>query len=182
MNTNQRNKPGVEGHRNMVHPLTDQLTSKGEPVTHPPEPGHPLPPPNVPPPPAGPPSGPPAGPPPGAPAARPKNSLASKITLSVIAVVLAVVGVLAWNESHGSPDAANLGDCVSRSGANDIKVVSCTDSKAAYTVVGKVLNQTEPAFQISTGRICKPFPTAKSAFWKGKVGSTGYVLCLGSVR
>ncbi|MGI8332466.1 LppU/SCO3897 family protein [Actinomadura scrupuli] len=151
-------------------------------MTYPPEPGHPLPPPNVPPPPAVPPYGPPAGPLPGAPAARPKNSLAGKITLGVIAVALVVIGVLAWKESHSSPDAAKVGDCVARSGANDIKIVSCTDSTAAYKVVGKVENQTEPAFRISTGRICKPFPAAKSAFWKGKVGSTGYVLCLGPVK
>jgi hypothetical protein len=60
--------------------------------------------------------------------------------------------------------------------------VKCTDAKAAYKVVGKVTNQSQVAFNISSARICKPYPGATSAFWKGKVGKSGYVLCLGPVK
>jgi hypothetical protein len=167
-----------------------------------PEPGPPIPPPHVPQHPAGPPLqgqpygaqpyggqpysgqpyGQPAGPPPLPPNPRPKKSIGRRIVLGVIALGLVIIGVLAWKAAQHSPDAAKVGDCVSRVGTNDIKIVSCTDSTAAFKVVGKVNNQTEAAFQISTGSICKPFPAAKSAFWKGKVGSTGYVLCLGPVK
>jgi hypothetical protein len=100
----------------------------------------------------------------------------------ILVVVVVVIGVLAWQSQRSSPDAAVVGDCVSHGSGDDIKVVACTDATAAFKVVGKVQNKTQTDFNLSSESICKPFPGVQSAFWKGKVGSTGYILCLAPAK
>jgi hypothetical protein len=124
----------------------------------------------------------PPGPQYGAPAAPPKKRTGLRIFGALVVIGIIVVVIFGYLASKKSPDAAKIGDCVSRSGGNDIKIVKCTDAKAAYKVVGKVTGQSQVAFNINSGRICKPYPGTTSAFWKGKVGKSGYVLCLGRVK
>ncbi|MEU8120554.1 hypothetical protein AB0C21_17740 [Spirillospora sp. NPDC049024] len=94
--------------------------------------------------------------------------------------LLAIVGalVLVRIATKNAPESAKAGDCVARDG-DSVKVVRCTDSNAAFKVVGKVENKTQVQFSVGSSTICRPFPGATSAFWKGEVGGEGYVLCLG---
>lgn len=105
-----------------------------------------------------------------------------RIGLIVLLAVAALVfgGIFLANRAQraADPDSATVGDCVTRSGADDLKVVPCGDAKAAFTVVGKVGNKSQVDLSLSSAEICKPFPAAKSAFWKGKAGQKGYILCL----
>jgi hypothetical protein len=121
------------------------------------------------------------GPPPqqwAPPPAPPRRSRTGQtIVLVVLGLVLAGLAVGGWMARKSSPDAAAVGDCVARDGES-ITVVGCTDPKSAYKVVGKVEDRTQVQFSISSKSICKPFPEAKSAFWKGEAGGKGYVPCL----
>lgn len=122
--------------------------------------------------------GPPMAPPPQARNMRRRRIIA----LVVLVVVVAGIGILAWSSSKSSPDAAGVNDCVSKSGTDSVKKVSCTDAAAAFRVVGKVEHKTQVDVSLSSGAICKPFPTATSAYWRGEVGKPGYVLCLAPVK
>jgi hypothetical protein len=102
------------------------------------------------------------------------------VALVVLVIVVAGIGILAYQSAKTSPDAAGVGDCVSKGSAEDIKVVNCTSASAAYKVLGKVENKTQVDFDLSSKSICSPFTGAQSAFWKGEVGKPGYVLCLGA--
>ncbi|MEY9966760.1 hypothetical protein ABIA33_004825 [Streptacidiphilus sp. MAP12-16] len=102
-----------------------------------------------------------------------------------VVVVLIVIGVVTgagyiWKQMNGAPSTAAVGDCVQDSGSQNIKVVSCTDPKAGYKVVGKVDHVAEPSSDLQTTMICKPFAAATTAFWEGNsAGADGYILCLG---
>ena len=104
------------------------------------------------------------------------------IALVVLLLVVAGVGIGAWSSAKSSPDAAGVNDCVSKSGEDSVKKVSCTDGSAAYRVVGKVEHKTQADVSLSSATICKPFPGAQSAYWRGEVGKPGYVLCLAPVK
>jgi hypothetical protein len=137
--------------------------------------------------PAGPqyPSGPgqPGGAYPPAPPAPPKKHAGRRVAAGIfLLVIVVVVVVVAVKARQGNPDSAVVGDCIHHGSGDNVKVVDCKDASAAYKVVGKVENKTQPQFDLSSGTICKPFPGAQSAFWKGKVGSTGYVLCLAPIK
>lgn len=157
----------------------------------PPQPGTPPPPAYGPPtqpgaappvygPPAQPGTPPPAYGPPGMP---PRRSNGRRIAAFVIIlVVVAGIAIVAYTTSKSSPDAAKVGDCVSKTGDNSVKTVSCSDSSATYKVVGKVEHKTQIDLSLNSASICKPFPTAQSAYWRGKVGQEGYILCLAPLR
>ncbi len=119
----------------------------------------------------------------GMPPAPPQKNLKKRriISLTILAILVIVGIVFGIKAAKSNPDAAKPGDCVSRGSAEDIKVVDCAGTKAAYKVVGKVEDKTQVQFDLSTASICKPFTGAKSAFWKGKVGEAGYVLCLAPI-
>jgi hypothetical protein len=102
-----------------------------------------------------------------------------------LTILVLVVGGLVYAalQAHGTnPDEAKIGDCMAHGDGDDIKIVSCTGSSAAFKVVGKVENKTQPQFDLDSASICKPFPTAKTAFWKGEIGKAGYVLCLSPIQ
>lgn len=118
----------------------------------------------------------------GSPSAPKKSNTGAIIFLVLVVLGFAVVGFLAWKQGHSDPDTAKAGDCVARSGADDVKVVKCTDAKAAYKVVGKVDGKTQVEASVSGASICKPFAGAKSVYWKGESGKQGYVLCLAPTK
>lgn len=101
------------------------------------------------------------------------------VALVVLVIVVGGISLLAWQAAKSSPDAAGVGDCVSKGSAEDIKVVNCTSASAAYKVLGKVEHKTQADFELSSKTICAPFAGAQNAFWKGEIGKPGYVLCLG---
>jgi len=107
---------------------------------------------------------------------RQRVALLTLLVVSALAFLGVYIGT--QHEQAANPDNASVGACMARSGTDDMKVVSCNDGKAAYTVVGKVEGKTQADLSLGSGDICKPFPAAKSAFWKGKIGEKGYILCL----
>ncbi|WP_131732409.1 LppU/SCO3897 family protein [Actinomadura formosensis] len=104
------------------------------------------------------------------------------IVLVVLVLIVGFIGVAGYLARKSDPDNAAVGDCVARQSDSSVKVVKCTDPASAYKVVGKVPDKTQVQFSISSRSICDPFPTAKSAFWKGEQGGKGYVLCLAPVK
>lgn len=110
---------------------------------------------------------------------------AGRNTVLRVVVVLVVIAVVAgagyvWRQMNGAPSTAVVGDCVQDQGSQNIKVVSCTDPKAGYRVVGKVDHVAEPFSDVQTTMICKPFAATTTAFWEGDTsGAQGYMLCLG---
>jgi hypothetical protein len=122
-----------------------------------------------------------AGPQPGYPPAPPqqKKKFPVRIVVGLVIAAVVIVGVFVGKQLTGDPDTAGVGDCMAGSSAENLKVVKCTDAKAQYKVVGKVENKSQTDFSINSAGICKAYPTAESAFWKGERGGKGYVLCLG---
>ena len=111
--------------------------------------------------------------------------------LGVLLLVVVAIGLkvgLRWgaketiDHATGSPDIANVGDCVNKDGANSIKVVDCAG--AAYKVLGKVEGQTEIGFEMDRElTMCtKNWQDTKTGYWRGRKLGSGYVLCLGPVK
>jgi hypothetical protein len=98
--------------------------------------------------------------------------------LAVFAII--AVGGIVWRYLNGDPATANVGSCLIEAKAEDMKTVDCTDSKAAYKVVGKIEGKTEAEFTASDNP-CTAYATAESALW-GEEGSKGYILCLEPVK
>jgi hypothetical protein len=122
-----------------------------------------------------------AAPPPPQPAG-PQSKKGQKVVLAVFALVIGFVAFAVYYGSKSSPDFASVGDCVARGSGSSVTVVECTDSKSEYKVVGKVPGKTQVQFNINSSSICKPFPEAKTAYWRGESGGKGYVLCLAPVK
>jgi hypothetical protein len=117
------------------------------------------------------------GQPPVEPPKKKRSWLRIVIPLAVVAII-AVVGFVSKFVT-GDPDTAKVGDCMSGTTADNLKVVKCTEAGAQYKVVGKVDDKSQSEFNTGSESICKPFSSAESAFWKGESGGKGYVLCLG---
>lgn len=115
---------------------------------------------------------------PGQPVERKKRSWVRIVVPIAVIAVIAIIGFVG-KFLTGDPDTAKVGDCMSGSSAENLKVVKCTDAKAEFKVVGKVNDKSQSDFNTGSAEICKPFPAAESAFWKGESGGKGYVLCLG---
>jgi hypothetical protein len=114
---------------------------------------------------------------------QPRNMRKRRIiALVVLLLVVGGIGIAAWSSAKSSPDAAGVNDCVSKTGDNSVKKVSCTDGSATYRVVGKVEHKTQVDFSMSSATICKPFTGAQTAYWRGEVGKAGYILCLAPVK
>ncbi|GAB2870797.1 hypothetical protein GCM10027176_85670 [Actinoallomurus bryophytorum] len=104
------------------------------------------------------------------------------IALVVLALIVVGIVVAALASSGSNPDSAAVNDCVTKPNNDSIKVVGCTSGDAALKVVGKVENKTQADVSLDSAGICKPFPTATSVYWKGKIGKAGYVLCLAPLK
>jgi hypothetical protein len=93
-----------------------------------------------------------------------------------------VIVIAALASSRSNPDSAAVNDCVTKPNNDSIKVVDCGSGDAALKVAGKVENKTQVDVSLHSADICKPFPTATNAYWKGKIGKPGYVLCLAPLK
>jgi hypothetical protein len=111
-----------------------------------------------------------------------KKSPVRRIVLSLVAV--GVVAAIAFGARYvtGDPDTAAVGDCLSGSSANEMKVVDCTDAGAQFKVLGKVEDKSQTEASVGGERICQPYAGAERIFWKGEEGGKGYVLCLGPAK
>jgi hypothetical protein len=119
-----------------------------------------------------------------APKAPSKSSGLVKRIIGIL-VVAAVVGLggLAWKYMTGAPETAKVGDCLAGNSEKDLKTVKCDDAKAQHKVVGKLEDKTEAEFDAASDtNPCTAFPTAESAFWEGKKGGKGYILCLEPIK
>ncbi|MDN3359157.1 hypothetical protein [Actinomadura sp. DC4] len=114
----------------------------------------------------------------------PANKMRRRRIIAVIVLVVVAGGITAAAlGAHGSnPDSAKVNDCVSQPEDNSVKVVGCGDAAAKFRVAGKVEHKTQVDVSLNSAAICKPFPTATSAYWKGEVGKAGYVLCLAPIK
>lgn len=153
--------------------MTGPAGASRPPVPHRPGPGVGRPAPG-PTPPAAPPTGPPvpdAGPP------RRRRRRRAVAWLTVL-VLLGGLGALGRHLAHAAPASANVGDCVSQTGANSVSTVACGDRAARFTVVGRLENRTEHDAGLFA---CADLPTATSSSWQGTAGRPGSVLCLAPV-
>ena len=66
---------------------------------------------------------------------------------------------------------------MAQSGENSLTRVKCDDPKASFVVVGRVNDRDEIEASLSA---CDPFTDkgAAQAYWEGKDGGKGFVLCL----
>lgn len=111
----------------------------------------------------------------------PRGGGAKRAIITIVVLLLVVGGIAAAGAYFGRNAAskAKVGDCVQQKGPNDLAVVKCSDAKADFKVVGRVENKT----QIDAGiNACKPFPEAEQAYWEGKQGEKGLVLCLAPAK
>ncbi|MCR6481941.1 hypothetical protein M8542_03845 [Amycolatopsis sp. OK19-0408] len=110
------------------------------------------------------------------PAAAPKKGKRrQKIVLTVFLIVVAGILALVWALSRDNGENAQVGNCVTESGENYVKIVDCGAANATLKVVGRVEDKTQIEAQVSA---CNGYPDADSVFWEGKEGQTGVVLCL----
>ncbi|MEH1167598.1 hypothetical protein V6V47_19655 [Micromonospora sp. CPCC 205539] len=126
-----------------------------------------------------------------------KKSGAGKVLGIVGAIVVIVIigalkfgiGSLIGNALNKDETAdAKAGDCIAElpevngteeEEANNAKVVECTSTDAAYSVVGRVEGQTEA--QAKEGAACQQYLKEGQEgylFYSIKPGKTGYLLCL----
>lgn len=110
-------------------------------------------------------------------------SIVVRIVIGVVIIgVLALGGWIVKNLT-GDPETASVGDCVTDApSADDMKVVDCTDSTAAYKVVKKIDSVTDKGSDQDTitaacGETDDSWTTGLYA--KDKYGNIDYVLCLG---
>jgi hypothetical protein len=96
---------------------------------------------------------------------------------SSVALVVVIGGPIAIIAAQSAPSAANVGDCMSGQTAQTLKKVDCTDASVAWTVVGRLSDKTEAEFDAEDDP-CAAFPTSETAYWEGKKGEKGVLLCL----
>ncbi|BCJ64411.1 LppU/SCO3897 family protein [Polymorphospora rubra] len=133
-----------------------------------------------PPPPAGAPNPSMTPPPPPAPPSRGKaflGGIAKQVIGVVVVLVVIAVGGFIWNNLTGDPSTASVGDCLVGEDEDTLKVIDCGDATAQWKVVGKVEDKSESEFRASEG-ICAVHPTSEIAYWWGKPGGNGDVLCM----
>lgn len=121
----------------------------------------------------------------GAPPVEPrKKSLAGKLLLRILASVVVIVVILVVRTfvfGDKATDAA-VGDCIASSAdvrvdeetEADAKVVDCSSSEAAFTVVGRVEGESD----IKSKSCEKFFQENEEYYVYGSVANGGYLLCL----
>lgn len=118
---------------------------------------------------------------PGEPGAPKKSGKRRAVLWLVGIVVLLVVVAAGWYGSRTDPDNAEVGDCITGSTKDDLKVVDCADTATTtkWKIVDRLGGQAESEFREkkTVGEICTAAPNASRAIWIGE-GVFGYVLCL----
>jgi hypothetical protein len=104
------------------------------------------------------------------------------VALVVLVVIVLGIVIVALSASGSNTDSAAVNDCVTKPNNDNLTVVDCGSGDAVLKVVGRVENKTQAEASINSAAICKPFPTAMNAYWKGKIGKAGYVLCLAPLK
>jgi len=104
------------------------------------------------------------------------TSVVARLIGAVVGVAVIAGGGFLLDHLTGAPSTAKAGDCVKVEGDTPT-VVECTAPEAEYQVVARLEDKTEVEFHISRN-ICSGHPEAERAFWEGKKGGSGYVLCL----
>jgi hypothetical protein len=121
---------------------------------------------------------------------KPKKSGKARLLsiLGIVVIIVIGIAVKAGLSSVLSPDkakSAKVGDCVAAQGKvptqegktteADAKVVDCTSSEAAYTVVGRVDGETD-----TNSKSCDQYFTDEKAdyFVYSSTSGSGYLLCL----
>jgi len=110
-----------------------------------------------------------------------KRNRGLKITMAIVVPLLSLALVAVIYQAL-TATAGEVGDCFTGD-SDDINSLQSSDCGpgARYKVVGKVDDQSEFQLRV-TGSVCDPFPNADVAFWQGRSGSTGTVLCLEDVK
>jgi hypothetical protein len=119
---------------------------------------------------------------------KPKKSGKSRV-LSILGVILAIVVVSAikfgFSSSQDKAKEAKVGDCVAAQGKvptqegkttkADAKVVDCTSTDAAYSVIGRIDGETD-----TNSKSCDKYFTDEKAdyFVYSSDSGKGYLLCL----
>jgi hypothetical protein len=124
------------------------------------------------------------------PTEKPKKSGKARLLsiLGIIVVIVVGIAIKAGLSSVLSPDkakSAKVGDCVAAQGKvptqegktteADAKVVDCTSTDAAYTVVGRIDGETD-----TNSKSCDQYFTDEKAdyFVYSSTSGSGYLLCL----
>ncbi|TMM33732.1 MAG: hypothetical protein E6F99_23165 [Actinobacteria bacterium] len=115
-------------------------------------------------------------------AVRPRrNRRRQRIVLVVFLVLVLGFFGFVWFATRHSASYAKVGDCVTQTGANSVKIVKCDDPSATFKVVGRVDDKTEVDASIDA---CDSYASqgAVSVYWQGTSGGKGMVLCLAKNR
>lgn len=133
-------------------------------------------------------------------AGRVGRAVGKRLLIRLIIIGVVAVGVIVWAliASHSDPGNASVGDCIANlpqgntdtaQDASAAKKVDCTDSSAAYKVLGVVPDSTghDLDSQDSMAKTCQQWPQTTYAFEETKSdqsgdNTTGTVLCLTDVK
>nr|BFE59975.1 hypothetical protein GCM10020063_045010 [Dactylosporangium thailandense] len=96
--------------------------------------------------------------------------------LVISLIVLVVLAGIGWYISRDAALNAKVGDCLHQKGANELAIVKCDSSDANFVVLGRVESKTES--EVDATDVCAQWADATSAYWEGKSGQKGTVLCL----
>ncbi|MFF5231642.1 hypothetical protein [Dactylosporangium sp. NPDC000521] len=104
------------------------------------------------------------------------------VRFGVSIVVLVVLAGIGWYLNRDSAEKANVGDCMHKVSANELKIVKCGGSDADFSVIGKVADKKESDAMSDDTTVCDPFPGTTTLYWWGEAGKNGDVLCLKDLK
>lgn len=108
-----------------------------------------------------------------------KRSIIRRLVGAIVVFVVIGIGGAAWAYLSNAPETARVGDCLAGTTADSLRTIDCTNPAAAHKVVGRIEDKTESeAATNDVAQLCSVHPAARSAYWEGRKGGKGYVLCL----
>ncbi|MER7005444.1 hypothetical protein ABT297_20690 [Dactylosporangium sp. NPDC000555] len=96
--------------------------------------------------------------------------------LVISLVILVVLGAVGWYLNRDAALNAKVGDCLHQKSANNVVLVKCDSADANFVVLGRVEDKTES--EVDKAGVCDQWADTTSAYWEGKRGRKGTVLCL----
>ncbi|WP_432988435.1 LppU/SCO3897 family protein [Dactylosporangium sp. CA-233914] len=115
---------------------------------------------------------------PAAPQPAKKGIKVPRLVISL--VVLVVLGGIGWYLSRDDALNAKIGDCMHQTGPNDVSIVKCDSADADFTVLGRVEDKTQS--EVDTTGVCDQWADTTSAYWEGKSGQKGTILCMKGLK